>query len=70
VIVCFSAGNLELVAEYFPMALVCADNDQSRTGEKVARATGLEWRMPPEFGDFNDMHQKHGVHAVTELLRT
>lgn len=70
VVVCFSAGNLELVAEYFPGALVCADNDESGTGEKVARATGLEWRMPPEVGfDFNDLMLKRGVYAVTEILR-
>lgn len=71
IVVCFSAGNLEIVAEYFPGALVCADNDVSKRGEEAARATGLEWRMPPDVGtDFNDMHQKHGVYAVTEVLRT
>lgn len=70
VIVCFSAGNLELIAEHFPAALVCADNDESGTGEKVARATELEWRMPPDVGtDFNDLMLKHGVYAVTEILR-
>lgn len=71
IIVCFSAGNLELVAQHFPTALVCADNDESKRGEQAALATGLEWRMPPDVGtDFNDMHQKCGVYAVTELLRT
>lgn len=69
IVVCFSAGNLELVAQYFPGALVCADHDESKRGEEAALATGLEWRMPPEIGDFNDMHQKCGVYAVTELLR-
>lgn len=70
IIVCFSAGNLELVAQYFPGALVCADNDESKRGEEAARATGLEWRMPPDVGtDFNDMHLKCGVFAVTEVLR-
>lgn len=69
VIVCFSAGNLELVAEHFSGALVCADHDESKRGEQAAIATGLEWRMPPEIGDFNDMHQKHGVYVVTEVLR-
>lgn len=69
IIVCFSAGNLELVAQHFPTALVCADHDESKRGEEAARATGLEWRMPTELGDFNDMHQSHGVYAVTEVLR-
>lgn len=70
VIVCFSARNLELVAQKFPSAIVCADNDESGTGEKAARATGLKWLMPPEIGDFNDMHLKYGLPAVTEMLRT
>lgn len=70
VIVCFSAGNLELVAEYFPTAMIAADHDESKRGEEAARATGLEWRMPPEVGsDFNDLHLKCGVYAVTEVLR-
>jgi phage/plasmid primase-like uncharacterized protein len=71
VIVCFSAGNLELVAKHFPTAMVAADHDESRRGEEAARATGLEWRMPPDVGaDFNDMMRKHGIYAVTEVLRT
>jgi putative DNA primase/helicase len=70
IIVCFSAGNLELVAEHFPAALVCADNDESKRGEQAARATGLAWCMPPDVGtDFNDMHRERGVYAVTEILR-
>lgn len=70
VIVCFSAGNLELVAEYFPTAIVAADHDESRRGEQAALATGLAWCMPPEIGDFNDLHLTRGIHAVTEVLRT
>jgi putative DNA primase/helicase len=70
VIACFSAGNLEAVAPRFPQALVCADNDFSGTGERVARATGLRWVMPPESGmDFNDLHLRDGLHAVVEVLR-
>lgn len=69
IVVCFSAGNLELVARHFPGALVAADRDQSGRGEQAARATGLAWCMPPELGDFNDMHQSHGVYAVSEALR-
>lgn len=70
VVVCFSARNLELVASRFPGAVVCADNDESCTGEESAKRTGLRWRMPPDTGtDFNDMHQRHGLHAVTTVLR-
>jgi len=69
VIVCFSANNLGRVAKLFPQAYVCADHDASQTGERVAKATGLPWAMPPEIGDFNDMHQRRGLIAVTEMLR-
>jgi putative DNA primase/helicase len=70
VIVCFSARNLEIVAESTARAVVCADNDQSKTGEESAKRTGLKWAMPPEIGtDYNDMHQQHGLHAVIQALR-
>lgn len=70
VIVCFSARNLELVSQKFSGAIVCADNDKSRTGEESAKRTGLKWLMPPDVGtDFNDMHLKYGLPAVTEVLR-
>lgn len=70
VVVCFSARNLEIVAEGLPGAVVCADNDESKTGELAARRTGLFWTMPPDVGtDFNDMHVRHGLLAVTEALR-
>jgi putative DNA primase/helicase len=70
VIACFSAGNLEVIAPRYPMALVCADNDASGTGETAAVRTGLRWVMPPEVGaDFNDMHLAQGLYAVVEVLR-
>lgn len=70
VVVCFSAHNLEVVAEYCPTAIVCADNDESGTGEQAAKRTGHRWTMPPEVGtDFNDMHLRHGLGAVTAQLR-
>jgi putative DNA primase/helicase len=71
VVVCFSARNLELVASRFPGAVVAADNDESLTGELCAERTGLRWIMPPDIGDdFNDMHQRHGLHAVINQLRS
>lgn len=70
VIVCFSARNLELVAERFPRAVIAADNDASRTGEMSAKATGLTWTMPPDVGcDWNDVHQRRGLFAVVAALR-
>lgn len=69
VIVCFSAGNLTAVATNFPDALVAADNDISGTGQRAAEATGLPWIMPASPGDYNDLHQQHGLHAVVEAIR-
>lgn len=70
VLVCFSAWNLALIAESFPKGLICADHDESKTGEHAARKTGLRWIMPPEVGtDFNDLHQRQGLSAVIEMLR-
>lgn len=70
VIVCFSAKNLEYVARRFPGAFVCADNDESKTGEEAAKRTGLKWTMPSEVdSDFNDLHMNAGLHAVVGKLR-
>jgi putative DNA primase/helicase len=70
VIVCFSAGNLEAVAERVRSGVVCADNDASKTGELAAQRTGLPWIMPPDIGtDFNDLHQQAGLAAVVNALR-
>ncbi len=71
VIVCFSAQNMERIAERFPSAVIAADNDASKTGETVAKRTGLPWVMPSEVGqDWNDVHVQLGLHAVVEGLRT
>lgn len=70
VIVCFSARNLELVAEHFPRAIVAADNDSSGTGEMSAKVTGLTWTMPDDVGtDFNDLMMQKGLPAVMARLR-
>lgn len=39
------------------------------TGEYYAIKSGCRWVMPPERGDFNDMHQSAGLRAVALLLR-
>lgn len=70
VLVCFSAQNLERIAEQFPRAVVAADNDKSATGEETAKRTGLKWTMPYEVGsDFNDLHVNMGLHVVVERMR-
>ena len=38
-------------------------------GEKNAVITSLPYWMPPEPGDANDFHQKHGVEALANALR-
>lgn len=63
--VCFSAGNLKQMAR---TGYVVADNDESQTGEKVARATGLPYFLPPQ-GDLNDMHQAQGAFRTSQALR-
>lgn len=75
VIVCFSAGNLayigQTVKELRPAAYVMADNDESKAGERAAQETGLPWCMPQEVGiDANDVHQRFGVRALAELIRS
>jgi len=70
VIVCFSAGNIEIVAPRFPQGLICADHDASGTGAQAARNTGRAWVMPSQVGDdFNDLHVRDGLHAVIATLR-
>lgn len=70
VIVAFSAGNLTHVAEQVKRpAFVFADNDESRTGEQAAIATGLPWVMPEVIGmDANDVHQTQGLRALVRLV--
>src|SRR3546814_7594504 len=54
VVVCFSASNLAHVAKSLGGRVV-ADHDESGTGERAARETGLQWCMPPDVGtDAND----------------
>ena len=73
VVVCFSAGNLGNVAnprgDSPRSRYVIADNDESGTGQRYAEKTGLPYWMPPESGDANDWHQKHGIEALADALR-
>ena len=75
VIVCFSAGNIPIVAGLLggPVG-VCADNDASKAGQTAAEKTGKPWRMPDATGtDFNDLAQAEGLFVlrgkIAELLR-
>lgn len=70
VVVCFSARNMESVAEMFPGAVIAADNDRSETGAQAAARTGLRWSMPAEIGtDWNDQHRAKGIWSVVHAMR-
>src|SRR3546814_11157496 len=70
VVVCFSASNLAHVAKSLGGRVV-ADHDESGTGERAARETGLPWCMPPDVGtDANDMQQARGHKDVADIQRS
>ncbi|QXZ10781.1 hypothetical protein KUF54_06130 [Comamonas sp. Y33R10-2] len=64
VVIGFSAGALAAVAAYTKPDAIAADNDDSKTGEKAAKATGLPYHLPPLVGDWNDYAAAHGLEAV------
>ena len=59
--ICFSAGNMKKVAHNFKSGVVIADNDESGTGERVAKEIGWDYWLSPEYGDMNDFHQTYGL---------
>ena len=66
--VCFSAGNLLKVAQKTG-GMVVADNDESGTGERIAKQTGLPYWMSDRVGeDANDYHQRVGLFKFTQSL--
>lgn len=70
VVVCWFAANLAAVASN---GYVFADHDDNkeRAGQAAAESTGLSWVMSPTPGeDANDLHQRAGVRAVAELMRS
>lgn len=68
VVVCFSAFNLQLLAT---SGVVLADNDESKTGERAALATGCPFWMSPVTGeDFNDFTGRVGLFAASQALKT
>jgi putative DNA primase/helicase len=49
--------------------MVVADNDESGTGERIAKQTGLPYWMPPDIGfDFNDYHIKYGLFKASQAI--
>lgn len=70
VLVCFSANNMVNVAPSVSgLKFVFADNDESGTGERVAKDTGLSYCMSDRLGeDANDLHARSGLLAVCQKL--
>lgn len=72
VLVCFSAHNMEVVAQTIRGKTYCfADNDRHKTsqGEKSAKATGLPYCVSDIDGyDANDVHLKQGLMKVCQLI--
>ena len=68
--VCFSAGNMKEVARGIVGGIVIADNDNSATGERVAREIAKPYWISPTVGqDFNDFHQLEGVFHASQSLK-
>lgn len=60
--VCFSAGNMEVIAGQVKGGFIVADNDASKTGENTAHRCGKPYWLSPTVGDdFNDYHQRVGT---------
>lgn len=72
VCICFSASNLQYVADKIPgRRFVFADHDESGTGQRAAEATGLPWVMSPVLGeDANDLHQRAGIWELVKLVKS
>lgn len=69
VVLAFSAGALVSVAAYINPDAIAADNDESQTGEKAAKATGLPYHLPPLVGhDWNDYAKAHGLGAIRDAV--
>jgi phage/plasmid primase-like uncharacterized protein len=67
--VCFSAGNMVKVASALGGGFVVADNDESGTGERVAKQIGWSYWMSDQVGeDANDAHQRLGLFKFSQSL--
>ena len=70
VVACFSAHNLARMARKLGNGWVVADNDESRTGERVAIETGLPYWISDRVGeDFNDYMQRAGRFQASQAIK-
>ena len=67
--VCFSANNLYKLTQKYKRGYVIADNDESQTGQNVAKKTGLPYWVSPVIGeDGNDFHLRCGLFKLSQEL--
>ena len=66
--VCFSAGNMVKIAARLSGGFVVADNDESGTGERVAKQIGWPYWISDKLGDFNDHHLREGIFRTGQSL--
>ena len=66
--VCFDTGGIVREGKRLKNAFVVADNDENGAGEKAAQKSGHRYWLPPERGDANDFHMKHGIDALAKEL--
>lgn len=67
--VCFSASNMVKIAAALDGGFIIADNDESGTGERVAKQIGWQYWMSDKVGeDANDAHQRLGLFRFSQSL--
>ena len=67
--VTFSAGNMLKVARNTPKGFIIADNDESLTGETVAREIGWKYYLPETIGhDANDALLTMGLFKFSQQI--
>ena len=64
----FSAGNMLKIAATLPGGYVIADNDLSKTGERVAREIGWPYWISDQVGDCNDHHLREGLFKTGQSI--
>jgi putative DNA primase/helicase len=66
----FSAQNMVKVAAKCGPGYVMADNDESGTGERVAKQIGMpHWISDTVGEDFNDFHRRVRLLGASQALR-
>lgn len=68
--VCFSASNMQTIAEGISGGFIVADNDPNGIGESVAKKTGKKYWLSDTVGeDFNDYYLRVGLFKASQSLK-